>query len=88
MNSTPSQPGGSSAAVMQSQIKASFGQRALNYFKGTTQTFTNIQVQPGVFNKNLKMFYRASDADNNEEEEGNSEPNTAEAHQEFPQSLN
>ena len=36
--------------------KTSFSQRAFNYFKGTTQTFTNIQVAPGVFNKNLKMF--------------------------------
>ena len=37
-------------------MKASFSQRAMSYFKGTTQTFTNIQVAPGVFNKNLKMF--------------------------------
>jgi hypothetical protein len=37
-------------------MKSSFMQRSMNYFKGTTQTFTNIQVAPGVFNKNLKMF--------------------------------
>ena len=45
--------------------KASFSQRAMNYFKGTTQTFTNILVAPGVYNKNLKMFMQKND-----EEEG------------------
>ena len=42
----------------------SFGQKALSFWKGTTQTFTNISVAPGVFNKNLKMFYsNAEDID-------------------------
>ena len=53
--------GGSSVGQLQGSMKASFGQRALNYFKGTTQTFTNIAVAPGVFNKNLKMFMAADD---------------------------
>jgi hypothetical protein len=48
---------------MNSSMKASFSMRALNYFKGNTQTFTNIQVAPGVFNKNLKMFMEATEED-------------------------
>lgn len=68
MNSQPSMVGGSSVNKLQGEVKASFGQRALNYFKGTTQTFTNIQVAPGVFNKNLKMFMsvKGDDAENEE----------------------
>lgn len=66
MNAQPSMVGGSSVGQLQGSVKASFGQRALNYFKGTTQTFTNISVAPGVFNKNLKMFMPANDDDNEE----------------------
>ena len=60
-----------------SSMKASFSQRAMNYFKGTTQTFTNIEVAPGVFNKNLKMFMDAPEDEDQQtlpEEMGGSEP--------------
>ena len=48
----------------------------MNYFKGTTQTFTNIQVAPGVFNKNLKMFMEPAEDEEQQtatEEMGGSE---------------
>jgi hypothetical protein len=57
MNSLASQPGGASISQI-SQSKTSFSQRALSYLRGTTETFTNIQVAPGTFNKNLKMFFK------------------------------
>lgn len=51
----------------------------MNYFKGTTQTFTNIQVAPGVYNKNLKMF--SSQLSDNED-------GAASGHKGLPQGLN
>lgn len=62
MNAAASVAGGSSMSQIQnsltSSLRQSFSQRAYNYFKGTTQTFTNIQVASGVFNKNLKNMLR------------------------------
>ena len=55
--------GGSNLQSTMSGMKASFSQRAMSFFKGTTQTFTNIQVAPGIFNKNLKP-YLSSEAEN------------------------
>lgn len=60
MNSQASQPGGNNSFA-QANVKTSFSQRAFNYFKGTTQTFTNIEVAPGTYNKNLKMFMNQTD---------------------------
>jgi len=54
--------------VTGSQAKASFSQRALSYFKGTSQLFSNIQVAPGVFNKNLKQFMNLSEQETEEME--------------------
>lgn len=63
MNATASIAGGTSLSASTTNSKTSFSQRAMNYFKGTTQTFTNIQVAPGVYNKNLKMFTSRPDED-------------------------
>ena len=52
----------------------------MNYFKGTTQTFTNISVAPGVYNKNLKMF--------NSQLANNEENAAAPGHKGLPQGLN
>jgi len=53
MNATASIAGGAPNA---NASKSTFSKSVYNYFKGSTQTFTNIQVAPSVQNKNLKMF--------------------------------
>ena len=53
----------------------------MSYFKGTTQTFTNIQVAPGTYNKNLKMFSPQT-------EEGDIEDGAAPGSTSLPRGLN
>ena len=56
MNASASMAGGNTFHINQSKASTSLSKSVMNYFKGTTTNFTNINVAPAVQNKNLKMF--------------------------------